>query len=50
MSLVHAGHAATVLDSLPGSCRRVVLTGSVRRYSRLPDAAADAVRDGAAAF
>ncbi len=50
VSLVHAGHAATVLEALPGSCRRVVLTGSVRRHSRLPDPAAEAVRAGAAAF
>ena len=50
VSLAHAAHAETVLACLPKTCRRVVLTGSVRRYSRLPDAAADAVRDGAAAF
>ncbi len=50
VSLAHAGHAATVLAALPGSCRRVVLTGSVRRHSRLPDPAAEAVRAGAAAF
>ncbi len=50
VSLAHAAHTRTVLACLPRSCRRVVLTGSVRRYSGLPDAAADAVRDGAAAF
>lgn len=50
VSLAHAVHAEIVLACLPKSCRRVVLTGSVRRHSRLPDPAADAVRTGVAAF
>ena len=32
------------------SCQRVVLTGSTRRFTTLPDPAADAVRAGEAAF
>ena len=50
VSLAHARFAATVLASLPASCRRVILTGSTRKFTALPDAAADAVRAGEAAF
>lgn len=47
-SLAHARHTAEILAALPESCRRVVLTGSVRKFTALPDAAADAVRAGEA--
>jgi nucleoside-diphosphate-sugar epimerase len=47
-SLAHARYTAAILTALPESCRRVVLTGSVRKFTRLPDPAADAVRDGEA--
>ena len=50
LSLAHARFAATVLDALPASCRRVVLTGSTRKFTSLPDPAADAVRAGEAAL
>lgn len=50
VSLAHAGFTEAVLASLPASCRRIVLTGSARVFTRLPDAAAEAVRRGAAAF
>jgi nucleoside-diphosphate-sugar epimerase len=50
VSLAHARFAATVLGALPPSCRRVILTGSTRKFTALPDAAADAVRAGEAAF
>jgi len=49
-SLAHARHAAAVLAALPASCRRVVLTGSLRKFTRLPDPAADAVREAEALF
>lgn len=44
LSLVHASYAGRLLDCLPSSCERLVLTGSTRRFSRLPDKAADTVR------
>jgi nucleoside-diphosphate-sugar epimerase len=47
-SLAHARHTAEILAALPESCRRVVLTGSVRKFTQLPDPAADAVRAGEA--
>ncbi len=50
VSLAHARFIAALLDALPGSCRRVVLTGSTRRFTRLPDPAAEAVRAGEDAF
>lgn len=50
VSLAHARFAAQVLAALPDGCERVVLTGSTRRFSTLPDPAADAVRAGEAAF
>lgn len=50
VSLAHAGFTATLLDALPASCRRVVLTGSTRKYTALPDPAAEAVRAGETAF
>jgi nucleoside-diphosphate-sugar epimerase len=45
-ALAHARYAAEILAALPESCRRVVLTGSVRKFTQLPDPAADAVRAG----
>lgn len=50
VSLAHARFTEALLAALPASCGRVVLTGSTRGFSALPDAAADAVRAGAAAF
>ncbi len=50
VSCAHARYTATVLASLPPGCERVVLTGSTRRFTALPDPAADAVRAGEAAF
>lgn len=46
VSLAHARFAQTVLDALPDGCHRVILTGSTRCFTRLPDVAADAVREG----
>src|SRR5689334_22018596 len=45
-ALAHARYATEILAAVPESCRRVVLTGSVRKFTQLPDAAADAVRAG----
>ena len=50
VSLAHARFTAAVLAGLPAGCERVVLTGSIRRFSRLDDAAAAAVRAGEEAF
>jgi len=50
ISLAHARFTEVVLAGLPQSCRRVILTGSARVFTRLPDPAAEAVRRGAAAF
>ncbi|HSE80044.1 MAG TPA: NAD(P)H-binding protein [Alphaproteobacteria bacterium] len=49
-SLAHARFIPTLLDVLPPSCRRVVLTGSLRVATRLADPAAAAVRAGERAF
>lgn len=49
-SLAHARFTAQVLAALPESCRRVVLTGSLRKETTLPDPAADAVREGERLF
>lgn len=49
-SLAHARHMQTLIDALPAGCARVVVTGSVRRFTRLPDPAAEAVRAGEDAF
>lgn len=48
-SLAHARHTAAVLAAAPPASR-LVLTGSVRKFTRLPDPAADAVREGEALF
>jgi nucleoside-diphosphate-sugar epimerase len=45
-ALAHARYAAEILAALPENCSRVVLTGSVRKFTQLPDPAADAVRAG----
>ena len=50
VSCAHARFTRTLLDCLPSSCGRVVLTGSTRRFSAFPDATSDAVRDGEAVF
>jgi nucleoside-diphosphate-sugar epimerase len=49
-SLAHARHIPALLQALPDDQARLVLTGSVRIFTRLPDPAADAVRAGMAAF
>ncbi|MFQ5958365.1 MAG: SDR family oxidoreductase [Alphaproteobacteria bacterium] len=49
-SCAHARYTEAVLAALPECCERLVLTGSARRFSALPDPAADAVRAGEAAF
>lgn len=50
VSLAHARFIPTVLAALPEGCIRVIVTGSTRKFTRLPDPAADAVRAGEAAF
>ncbi|MCP4326864.1 MAG: NAD(P)H-binding protein [Alphaproteobacteria bacterium] len=50
VSLAHARFAGTILAALPDSCARVVLTGSVRAFTKLPDPAAEMVRDAVAIF
>ena len=50
VSLAHARFTAALLDALPSRCERLVLTGSVRKYTALRDPAAEAVRAGEAAF
>jgi nucleoside-diphosphate-sugar epimerase len=50
VSLAHARFTEAVLYALPATCRRVVLTGSTRKFTALPDPAADAVRAGEAAL
>ena len=50
VSLAHARHTGAVLAALPKSCRRVVLTGSTRRFTSLPDPAGDQVRAAEEAF
>lgn len=49
-SLAHARHIPALLQALPDERARLVLTGSVRIFTRLPDPAAEAVRQGMAAF
>lgn len=47
--VAHAKHTKTVLDAMePGA--RLVVTGSTRVFSKLDDPAAEAVREGLAAF
>ncbi len=50
VSLAHARHTGALLAALPKTCRRVVLTGSTRRFTALPDPAGDQVRAAEAAF
>lgn len=49
-SLAHARHTQALLGAVPITCRRVVLTGSLRKHTRLADPAAEAVRHGEAVF
>lgn len=44
VSLVHARHAGGILAALPPHCRRLVVTGSTRAFTRFPDPTAEAVR------
>lgn len=44
LSCAHARYTGVLLDCLPPRCERLVLTGSTRRFTALPDPAADAVR------
>lgn len=48
-SLAHARFTQAVLAAAPESCR-LVLTGSLRKHTRLADPAADSVRQGEALF
>lgn len=50
ISLAHARYIGAILGTLPGSCTRAIVTGSTRKFTRFPDAAAEAVRAGEAAF
>lgn len=50
VSLAHARHTGAVLTALPKTCRRVVLTGSTRRFTSLPDPAGDEVREAEKTF
>ncbi len=50
VSLAHARFTEPLLAAVPPRCRWVVLTGSVRRSTVLPDPGADGVRQGEAAF
>ena len=50
VSLAHARFTADLLAVLPAACSGIVLTGSVRIYSQLTDAAAADVRAGEEAF
>ncbi|MDH3235723.1 MAG: NAD(P)H-binding protein [Alphaproteobacteria bacterium] len=50
ISLAHARFTAALLETLPDTCDRVVLTGSMRRFTKLPDPAGEAVAVGEAAF
>ena len=50
VSCAHAQFTHVLLECLPSSLERLVLTGSARRFSAIPDPGADAVRAGEAAF
>ncbi len=50
LSLAPASHTRVLLECLPSRCERLVLTGSTRRFTALPDAAADTVRAAEALF
>jgi uncharacterized protein YbjT (DUF2867 family) len=50
VSCAHARFTEALLQCLPSSLERLVLIGSARRFSKIPDPAADAVRAGEAAF
>lgn len=50
VSLAHARFVPALLAALPASVTRVIATGSIRKFTALPDPAADAVRTSEAAF
>ncbi|MGE0734570.1 MAG: SDR family oxidoreductase [Alphaproteobacteria bacterium] len=50
VTLAHARFVPALLAALPRGVRRMIATGSIRKYTALPDPAADAVRAGEAAF
>ncbi len=50
VSLAHAAFVPTLIGALPQDDRRIILTGSLRKHTRLQDAAAQAVRDAEEAF
>lgn len=45
VNLAHARFAGAILAQLPASCRRLVVLGSTRKFTRFPDWRADAVRE-----
>ncbi len=50
VSCAHARHAAAILDAAPADARHFVLLGSTRKFTRWPDAHAQGVLAGEAAF
>ena len=50
VSLAHARYIPALLECLPPRLERLVVTGSTRVFSRLPDPAVEAVRAGERAF
>ncbi|MGE0254606.1 MAG: SDR family oxidoreductase [Alphaproteobacteria bacterium] len=50
VSVAHARFTEAILAAAPDRCRRIVLLGSTRRFTRLPDRSADAVRAAEAAL
>ena len=50
VNIAHARFTRCILAALPDTCSRVVITGSTRKFSTLPDPAAEQVRDGELAF
>jgi nucleoside-diphosphate-sugar epimerase len=45
VNLAHARFTGTILAQLPATCRRLVVLGSTRKFTRFPDWRADAVRE-----
>ena len=50
VSCAHARHTGAILDAAPGDVRQFVLLGSTRKFTRWPDAHAQGVLEGEAAF
>ena len=50
VSCAHARHAAAILDAAPAGVRHFVFLGSTRKFTRWPDAHAQGVLAGEAAF